>query len=139
MNEMKERKEQMKFYIASSFKNIDSVLYVSEKLKSKGHIHTYDWTKNEKVPTAKELKEIGEKEKAAILEADLFVMLRPAGKGSHVELGLALGNGKKTYVYSPTDEVFSVENTTTFYHLPEVELFVGTLDALVGEVSFKKL
>ena len=75
MNKMKERKVQMKFYIASSFKNIDSVSYVSEKLKSKGHIHTYDWTKNEKVLTAKELKEIGEKEKAAVLEADLFVML----------------------------------------------------------------
>ncbi len=129
-----ERKVQMKFYIASSFKNIDSVSYVSEKLKSKGHIHTYDWTKNENVLTVQELKEIGEKEKAAVLEADLFVMLLPAGKGSHVELGLAIGNGKKAYVYSPTDEVFKTENTTTFYHLPEVELFVGTLDALVEEV-----
>lgn len=124
----------MKFYIASSFKNIDSVSYVSERLKNNGYIHTYDWTNNKKAPTAKELKEIGEKEKAAVLEADLFVMLLPAGKGSHVELGLAIGNGKKVYVYSPTDEVNSLENTTTFYHLPEVRLFIGTLEELVGEV-----
>ena len=29
----------MKFYIASSFKNIDTVRYVSEKLLRKGFIH----------------------------------------------------------------------------------------------------
>ena len=41
----------MKFYVASSFNNKSSVKYVSEKLKSKGYIHTYDWTKNDRATT----------------------------------------------------------------------------------------
>lgn len=85
----------MKFYIASSFKNIDSVRYVSKKLKEKGYIHTYDWTLNENVTTLEELKVIGQKEKNAVIESDFVVVLLPAGKGSHIELGIAIGNNKK--------------------------------------------
>ena len=81
----------MKFYIASSLKNIDQVRYVSKRLKNKGFIHTYDWTVNENVTTLEELKAIGQKEKNAVIEADFVVVLLPAGKGSHIELGIAIG------------------------------------------------
>jgi len=125
----------MKFYIASGFKNKDSVRYVSEKMKNKGHFHTYDWTKNERASTIEELKEIGQNEKNAVTEADFIVVLLPAGKGSHIELGIALGHGKKVYLYSPTEEVNNFETTSTFYHLPEVEIFIGTLDDFVELIS----
>jgi len=55
------RREIMKFYIASSLKNIDQVRYVSKRLKNKGFIHTYDWTVNENVTTLEKLKAIGQK------------------------------------------------------------------------------
>jgi nucleoside 2-deoxyribosyltransferase len=128
----------MKFYIASGFNNKDSVRYVSEKLKDKGYIHTYDWTKNERASTIKELKEVGQKEKSAVIEADILIVLLPAGKGSHIELGIALGQGKKVYLYSPTEEVYNFETTSTFYHLPEVEIFIGTLDELIDVVSSRQ-
>lgn len=121
----------MKFYIASGFKNKDSVRYVSEKLTNKGYFHTYDWTKNERASTIEELKEIGQNEKNAVTEADILVVLLPAGKGSHIELGIALGYGKKVYLYSPTEEVNNFETTSTFYHLSGVEIFIGTLDDFV--------
>ena len=44
----------MKYYIASSFKSIEKVRYVSKKLKDKGFIHTYDWTVKGNVTTLEE-------------------------------------------------------------------------------------
>jgi hypothetical protein len=127
----------MKFYIASSFKNIEKVRYVSDKLKDKGFIHTYDWTVNENVTTLLELKAIGQKEKNAVIEADFVVVLLPAGKGSHIELGIAIGNSKKVYLYSPNNEVDNIETTSTFYHLTEVEKCFGTIDELVELIDLK--
>ncbi|TDL60089.1 group-specific protein [Rhodococcus qingshengii] len=127
----------MKFYIASSFKNIEKVRYVSKKLKDKGFIHTYDWTVNENVTTFEELKAIGQKEKNAVIKADFVVVLLPAGKGSHIELGIAIGNGKKIYLYSPNNEVDNIETTSTFYHLPEIEKCFGTIDELVDIIDLK--
>lgn len=128
----------MKFYIASSFKNIDTVRYVSEKLIRKGFIHTYDWTQNERDLTIEQLREIGQKEKIAVIEADFIIVLLPAGKGSHIELGIAIGQGKRTYLYSPNNEVNNFATTSTFYHLPEVEKCFGSIDELVDIVASSK-
>lgn len=122
----------MKFYIASSFTNKDNVRYVSDKLKHNGYLHTYDWTINERAASLTDLREIGQQEKAAIIDADFIVVILPAGKGSHIELGIALGYGKKIYLYSPNEEVNNFETTSTFYHLPEVEIIIGTIDDLIN-------
>jgi nucleoside 2-deoxyribosyltransferase len=129
---------KMKFYVASSFKNIDKVRYVSEQLKNKGYIHTYDWTKNERALTVEELKQIGQKEMKAVIESDFIVILLPAGKGSHIELGIALGLNKKVILYSPNDEVNDFAKTSTFYHLSEVVKFTGTIDDLVNFLTIKE-
>ncbi|WP_420769053.1 group-specific protein [Parageobacillus thermoglucosidasius] len=118
-----------------AFKNIDAVRYVSEKLKSKGFIHTYDWTQNERASTIEQLKEIGQREKEGVMEEDFLIILLPAGKGSHIEFGIALGQGKKIYLYSSNNDVNNFETTSTFYHLPEVEKCIGTLEELVDIVS----
>lgn len=128
----------MKFYIASSLKNIKQVRDVSNKLKNFGFIHTYDWTVNENVSTLEELRVIGEKEKNAVIEADIVVVLLPAGKGSHIELGIAIGNGKQVYLYSPNNEIDNIKTTSTFYHLTEIEKCYGTLDELVEIIDRNK-
>lgn len=124
----------MKFYVASSFTNIDSVRRVSGILKKRGLIHTYDWTQNERASTVQQLVQFGLYEKHAVIESDILIVLLPAGKGSHVELGIALGHGKKVFLYSPTDEVIQFDKTSTFYHLPEVEIVIGTIDDLINTV-----
>ncbi|MGM0835143.1 MAG: nucleoside 2-deoxyribosyltransferase [Bacillota bacterium] len=125
----------MKFYVASSFINIEQVRYVSGKLKSMGHIHTYDWTQNERASTLEDLRQIGQLEKEAVTEADLLVVLLPGGKGSHIELGIALGLNKKIVLYSPDQSIYNFTTTTTFYHLPEVEKITGTLDELMDNLA----
>ncbi|MGG2028019.1 nucleoside 2-deoxyribosyltransferase [Gottfriedia sp. S16(2024)] len=127
----------IKFYLASSLKNIEMVRYVSKILIEKGFINTYDWTTNENVTTLEELKVIGQKEKEAVIKADFVVVLFPAGKGSHIELGIALGSGKKVYLYSPNKEVDNFETTSTFYHLPEIEKCFGTIEDLVASIESK--
>lgn len=124
----------MKFYLASGFQNKQAVNYVSEKLIEAGCVHTYDWTKNDRALTLEELKLIGEAEKNAILAADVVIILLPGGKGSHIELGIAMGQGKKIFLYSADEKVNDFETTSTFYHLPEVEQVIGTLDELVERV-----
>ncbi|KAB7672024.1 hypothetical protein [Bacillus sp. B1-b2] len=59
------------FYVASSFKNIDKVRYVSRELIKKGYIQTYDWTQNERAMTMESLEEIGNLEREAVIEAFL--------------------------------------------------------------------
>lgn len=122
----------MKFYVASSFINKEQVRYVNQKLIDVGFIHTYDWTKNNRASSLSELENIGVKEKNAVKDSDFVVILLPGGKGSHIELGLALAGDKKVFLYSPNDEINNVSLTSTFYHLPEVEKVIGTLDDLIG-------
>lgn len=125
----------MNFYVASSFHNIKQVRDVSKRLKRKGYFHTYDWTQNSRASTVEELKKIGEKEKQAIIESDVILVLLPGGKGSHVELGIALGLNKRVILYSPHNEISDFPLTTTFYHLPEVEVCTGTVEELVDYVT----
>ena len=124
-----------KFYVASSFKNIDTVRYVSNELINRGYIQTYDWTQNDRATSVKELKEIGQQERNAVLESDFIIVLLPASKGSHIEFGIALGQGKRIYLYSQNDEVNKFETTSTFYHLSEVEKCIGTIEELIIAVT----
>ncbi|QFT87987.1 Nucleoside 2-deoxyribosyltransferase [Bacillus sp. THAF10] len=127
-----------KFYIASSLKNKNAVREVSNHLSMKGFTQTYDWTQNERVETLEDLKLIGEEELSAVLEADFIIVMLPAGKGSHIEFGVALGQGKKIYLYADNDEMNNVETTSTFYHLNNVEKIVGSKEELVERVALHK-
>lgn len=129
-----------KFYVASSFKNIEAVRYVSNHLENKGYLHTYDWTKNRKIEEGKTtslkvLMEIGQQEIKAVGESDFVVILLPGGKGTHIELGIALGQKKKVFLYSKDGSINNIEKTSTFYHLPEVEKCYGTLEELVNKIA----
>lgn len=123
----------MKFYTASSFKNIESVRNINQELQRIGCIHTYDWTQNDRASSREELERIGREEKRAVMESDFIIVLLPAGKGSHIELGIALGLGKKVFLYSPENAELAAPST--FYHLPEVEQCFGSLDDLLVKVA----
>ena len=64
-----------------------------------------------------QLREIGEAEKNAIKEADVFLLILDGGNGSHTEFGMAIALEKKIYVYHEGNPL-----QTTFYHLPEINL-----------------
>ncbi|WP_369902619.1 nucleoside 2-deoxyribosyltransferase [Bacillus manliponensis] len=123
----------MKFYIASSFQNKHLVQEVSKKLRKAGWEHTYDWTKNERATTAATLCEIGVAEKQAIQQADAFLLVLDGGNGSHTELGMAIAWEKKIYMYHRNNQL-----ETTFYHLPEVNVFQGELEQFVSYILRKE-
>lgn len=132
-----------KFYVASSFRNVDAVHYVSEHLKSEGYIQTYDWTQNAEahealIFTFEDLKHIGQKEKQEVLDADVVIVLLPGGKGTHIEFGIALGHDKRIFLHSPDQAIKDLQTTSTFYHLPEVETCFGTLDELLEKVLVQR-
>lgn len=126
--------QQRTFYIASSFKNKNEVRNISKLLIDKGYIHTYDWTLNNRATSLQALEKIGKEELAAVKNSDFIIVILPAGKGSHIELGIAIGLGKKIFLYSPNKEVNNLEATSTFYHLPEVNKCYGEVEDLIETV-----
>lgn len=125
----------MNFYVASSFQNRDEVREVAAELKNIGWNHTYDWTQNERVNSLDDLTRIGTLEKEAVAKSDVVIVLLPGGKGTHIELGLAIAYDKRIFLYSPDEKVMNVTTTSTFYHLPEVEICIGTLKSLIEKVK----
>lgn len=122
----------LNFYIASSFANIDSVRALSLSLKNDGYVQTYDWTQNERATLAQQLKAIGEREKQAVHDADIFILLLPGGKGSHVELGLALASNTKIFIHSlPGYEI----DPSTFYYLDTITSVQSTLNELALSIK----
>ncbi|MEY8348059.1 group-specific protein [Bacillus cereus] len=124
----------MKYYISSSFGNMHTVRSVASSLHEKGFVQTYDWTKNQRANTLNDLMEIGEQEKQAILDSDFLIVLSPAGKGSHIEFGIALGVGKPIYLYSEHTNILDFATTSTFYHVKGVQTFVGELSSFIDFV-----
>ena len=128
-----------RFYVASSFKNIVNVRYVAQTLESKGYVNTYDWTQNASerdagTVTVGDLRSIGQHERDAVMGADVVVILLPGGKSTHVELGIAIAQGRRTILHSPDEVINNLETSSTFYHLPELEKCHGTLDDLLAMI-----
>lgn len=110
-------------------KNRILVNYYVKALKEIGWKHTYNWTDNvNKEITKKNLVEYAKSEFQGIIDSDVVIILLPAGRGTHIELGMALALNKKVYLCSLTEEEFSVENTVVFYELPNITHLVGTAD-----------
>lgn len=123
----------MNFYIASSLQNKDLVQYVGLKLSSEGYKQTYDWTLNQRATTETHLHRIGTLEKNAIQACDIFILLLPAGKGSHVELGMALALKKHIYIYAA--EKMDPATASTFYFVDGVKRIDGEIDKLIGSIG----
>ena len=128
-----------RFYVASSVSNIPNVRYVAQALEAKGYINTYDWTQNASARDARpitpaDLRSIGQQEKDAVLSADVVVILLAGGKSTHVELGMAIAQGKRIILHSPDGAINNPETASAFYHLPALEKCCGTLEDLVDMV-----
>ena len=125
----------MKFYIGSGFKNCELVNYYSKVLQENGWEHTYNWTKNiNNNPTVEDLIKYSKLEQNAIIDADVIIILLPAGRGTHIELGMALALNKKIFLCSASEDEFSIENTVNFYHLPQIKRVVGDADDNIEQI-----
>lgn len=125
----------MKFYIGSGMKNSELVNYYAKKLEENGWEHTYNWTKNiGGNSSVEDLIKYSKEEQQGIIDADVVIILLKAGRGSHIELGMALALNKKIFLCSPTEDEFTLENTVGFYQLPNIVKLVGTKDDNIKEI-----
>ena len=126
----------MKFYIGSGFKNAELVNEFSKKLQNYGWQHTYNWAENIKEnETIEDLIEYSKLEQKGIEEADAVIIILPAGRGTHIELGMAIALNKKIYLYSSQKEEFDIENTVNFYQFTSFKRIVGYIDYAIKDIT----
>ncbi len=80
-------------YIASRLENAAQVRALRDALAPHGVHLTYDWTTHGSVQRAgvARMREVAQQETAGVRHARVLVALLPGGRGTHVEIGIALG------------------------------------------------
>ena len=115
----------MNFYTASSFRNIKDVRFINDQLIKRGHCLTYDWTQSERVDTPADLQRIGQLELDAVRASDCLILVLPAGKGSHVELGIALTVQIPVFLCMLDPTSWTGSKASTFYHIGDIRPCFG--------------
>ena len=119
----------MKFYIGSGMKNCELVNYYAKILIRKGWNLTYNWVENINDDVSiEDMTSYAISESQGIVDSDVVIILLPAGRGAHIELGMALALNKKIFLCSETKDEFSIENTVAFYGLPNIIQLIGSAD-----------
>jgi len=133
-----DRRKKMNFYIASKLENHEQVKDLAKLLKNFGWEHTYDWTVHGSIKETnmETLKSVGQKETDGVKSADIVIVLTPQGRGTHVELGIAIALNKIVYICHVDDRYFKCDdNTSAFYWLPNVNHFIGSIEMLVEKLQ----
>lgn len=129
----------MKFYIGSGMKNCELVNNYAKLLTDNGWEQTYDWVKNVSDDVClKDMIEYATLESQGIVDSDIVIILLPAGRGAHIELGMAMALNKRVFLCSSTKEGFSIENTVAFYELPKIIKLIGTAEENVKKIIKSK-
>jgi len=121
------------YFIASRWRNKETVLELTEKIRSKGKsVYCFiegdgsdyelknseqkyspdEFMQNfESIPdwtTSPAVKEIFDVDMNALQDSEALILLLPAGKSAHVEAGVAYGMGKKCIVIGEQEETESL-------------------------------
>lgn len=141
----------MRYYIASRLENAAQVRELKAELDKAGWEHTYDWTVHGSVQRegVDRIVEVAQLEAEGVLTADVIITLLPGGRGTHTEIGIAIGQlqlaklledagvlervKRRIILYTEDDERDFGTNGTTcaFYHHPFVE-HVTSWEALLA-------
>ncbi len=126
----------MKFYIGSSFKNCGVVNYFTKVLTDNGWQKTYNWAENiNNNETVEDKIEYSLLELQAIADSDIVIVYLPAGKGTHIEWGIALALNKRIYLCATNEENLRFESSVNFYELPQVKKILGNdADDIINQI-----
>jgi len=115
----------MKYYIASKWVNMKAVQALTENLQELGHeVFSYvddsrnfvpssqvDQTRNEVFEISDDwqnregLKKMFDSDLAGLTQCDCFIMLMPAGRGVHMQAGIAYGFNKQMVLIGELESV----------------------------------
>lgn len=125
----------MKFYVGSGMKNCEDVNKYAIMLKENGWEQTYDWVKNVSDDVSRDdMIKYASLEQDGVARADVVIILLPAGRGAHIELGMAMALNKRIFLCSTMKEEFNIENTVAFYELSQITQLVGNVDDNVEKI-----
>lgn len=113
----------IKIYIATQLDNWKAHNEVRDTLLAYGHTITYDWTTHGPVfgHGLEAVRAVAAKEAEGVASADAVVVLWPGGRGTHVELGMAIALKKQIFfLLEVAAHHFATKETCAFYHHPVV-------------------
>ena len=93
-----------------------------EALKAQGWERTFAWT-GETDPDR--YAETALKEIEGVRDADVVIALLPGGRGTHVEIGAALGLGKPVILHAPDRDSLTKPYPCVFHYHPGVTLLIS--------------
>jgi hypothetical protein len=127
----------MRVYIATALENASAAEHLSAMLGAFGIGTTYAWWAHGAVMDVGPCPEHGERcdaepcrdrriglaatyEVGGVRDCDLLIGLLPGGRGTHTEIGIALGAGKPVLLAGRLDGGVDGGRVTAFYHAPGV-------------------
>ena len=109
----------MKFYVATKLENFSEAQRVIKLLTDLGHTVTYDWTVHGSVyrDGLTRVREVAHLEAKGVRDADVVIVILTGGRGTHVELGMAVAYGASVILYG-TEAHFAIgPEACAFYRL----------------------
>lgn len=128
----------MNVYIATKLENHAEHNRLRDRLRQLGVGLTYDWTTHGPVYDRghEGIREVAALEAGGVIAADLVVALLPGGRGTHAEIGIALGAGRPVLVVPESRADIEGPSTCAFYHHPLVTIAAHRdLVRLAGEIA----
>ena len=132
-----------RFYVAGRLENAAEVTRLVQRLEAWGWECTYNWAAVGNVrgtddAAPERVRATCQAECRAVVTADVVIFLLPGGRGTHVELGLALASYNRPRIVLVADDadVFGyTEKTTPFYHAKRCEHVVGGVDRVIAHLD----
>jgi nucleoside 2-deoxyribosyltransferase len=112
----------MKCYIATKLENHKRHNEIRDLIASLGIECTYDWTVHGSVQNTDltTIRNVANNEYTGVKDSDFVIAILPGGRGTHVEIGIALGMYKPVFLLCETEETQHMmgvnETTCAFYH-----------------------
>lgn len=128
----------MKYYIATRLENHAAHNVVRDGLSKLGHEITYDWTTHGPVwrKGVDEICRVALLERDGVESADVVIGLLPGGRGTHAEIGIAIGRRVPIILHHADDSMFgATPETCAFYHAPDTLCLTGPLSNLPSAVD----
>lgn len=98
----------MRIYVAGKLENAARIQEVQRALEKQGHVISYDWTTHGSIghEGMERVAQVAENERRGVMTADLVIVILPGGRGTHAELGMAIGYGVAAVVWSEDPAMF---------------------------------
>lgn len=119
----------MRYYIATGLANHAAHNELRDALNALGHEITYDWTALGPVWShgLEVIQKVALAERDGVEAADVVIALLPGGRGTHVEIGIAIGQRIPIIFHAPDDSMFGEKpGTCAFYHAPDTLAIYAT-------------